>query len=109
MRRITDDGLRERLAGCVSTTPEELWLMLHGPDVRCVGARVTICEGALFRLGYRRVPVHPLRISRTGFEWVRGHWPSDDRWPDLSGDPILLEIFDRHISFRLASGAGTQH
>lgn len=68
-----------------------------------------MCEEALARLGYCRVPVHPIRISRTGFEWVRDHWPSDDRWPDLSGDPILLEIFDRYVTLRLTSSAGTQH
>ncbi|MFG1391248.1 hypothetical protein [Xanthobacter agilis] len=106
MARITDDDLRELLAGCVSTTPHELWLMLHGPKVPCIGARVTMCEEALARLGYRKVPVHPLRLSRTGFEWVRDHWPSDDRWPDLCDDPVLLEIFDRYITWRIAMGAG---
>jgi len=106
MAAVTDDHLRELLAGVGNTTPYELWLMLHGPEVPCEGARVTACEEALSRLGYERVPVHPIRLSRDGFEWVRGHWPSDDRWPDLSDDPILLEIFDRYLTFRLACGAG---
>jgi|GEM_PF-6591216 len=83
--------------------------MLHGPGVPCEGARVTICELALARLGYERVPVHPVRLSRDGFEWVRGHWPSDDRWPDLTDDPVLLEVLDRYVTFRLACGAGTVH
>ncbi len=109
MAKITDDHLRELLAGVARVTPHELWLMLHGPGVPCEGARVTICELALARLGYERVPVHPVRLSRDGFEWVRGHWPSDDRWPDLTDDPVLLEVLDRYVTFRLACGAGTVH
>lgn len=109
MAAVTDDRLRELLAGCGRMTPHELWLMLHGPDVPCEGARVTVCEAALARLGYRRVPVDPIRESRDGFEWVRDHWPSDDRWPDLSDDPVLREVFDRYVTLRLASGAAERH
>lgn len=106
MAAITDDILRELLAGVLATTPAELWLMLHGARVACVGARQRACEQALARLGYRRVPVHPLRLSRDGFEWHRDPWPSDDHWPDLSDDPILLEIVERYIAWRIATGAG---
>lgn len=109
MAAVTYDRLRELLAGVARTTLHELWLMLHGLEVPCVGARVSAYEEPLARIGYERVPVYPLRLSRDGFEWVRRHWPSDDRWPDLSDDPILLEILDRYLTLRLAGAAGTVH
>jgi hypothetical protein len=105
MRPDVEKRVREILAGCQRITPQELWLHLHGPDIPCEGARLTACEEALAALGYVRVPVHRVRLSRDGFEWVREPWPSDDRWPDLSDDPVLIELFERYLMFQVASGA----
>lgn len=109
MAKITDEHLRGLLTGCATITPQELWLMLHGPDVPCEGARLAGCEEALERLGYRKVPVHPVRASRDGFEWVREDWLEDDRFEDLREDPLLALLWERYIQFQVANGAGQVH
>ena len=109
MAKITDDRLRNLLTGCATITPQELYLMLHGPDVPCEGARLVACEEALERLGYKKVQVDPPRASRDGFEFVRNDWLEDDRFEDLRNDPILAQVWERYIQFQIANGAGKVH
>ena len=92
-----DQEWRDLLSGSPVIRPVELWMMLGHDAATFKGANRAVIEQGLIFMGYTKQAVHPLQICTDRFVWVRGPWPSDDLWPDLSDDPIFVAVMDRYV------------